>query len=71
MLKLFSYTVALTILIHVPLPAQQYINASGNIKVFIVKDPYTDSRTGPERVSGPEILESGGLTSVLSNTGFP
>ncbi len=49
--------------------AQKYIDDSGNVKVVIVKDPYSDSRTGSELLKGPDILEAGGLTDVLKNAG--
>ncbi|MCJ7582242.1 MAG: arginase family protein [Candidatus Aminicenantes bacterium] len=50
-------------------PSQKYIEDSGKVNVVIVKDPYTDSRTGPELVGGPEKLEKGGLIEVLKKSG--
>lgn len=48
---------------------QQYIGDSGKVKVVIVKDPYTDSRSGPELLKGPEALANGGLMDVLLKSG--
>ncbi len=50
-------------------PSQKYIDETGKVSVVIVKDPYTDSRTGPELVQGPEKLEKGGLIEVLEKSG--
>ena len=49
--------------------AQQYVDDSGKVKVIILKDPYSDSRTGPELLKGPEHLASGGLMDVLQQSG--
>lgn len=38
---------------------------SGRTKVLIVKDPYTDSRFGPEQLKGPEHLDNPGLAALL------
>jgi len=69
MTKFICYFSAVLIFMPVTIYAQKYIDDSGNVKVVIVKDPYTDSRTGPEIVKGPELLETGGLTDVLRNAG--
>ena len=68
MKKYCIYITLILILMILPLSisAQNYFSASGKVKVWIVKDPYTDSRTGPEVVKGPDRLEEGGLTEVLS-----
>lgn len=50
-------------------PSQKYIEESGKVNVVIVKDPYTDSRTGPELVGGPDQLEKEGLFDVLDKSG--
>ena len=50
-------------------PAQKYADETGKVHVVVVKDPYTDSRTGPELVLGPEKLEKGGLIDVLEESG--
>ncbi|MCP4711531.1 MAG: hypothetical protein GY869_23170 [Planctomycetes bacterium] len=49
--------------------AQQYVGDSGKVKVVIVKDPYTDTRTGAEIVRGPDRLENGGLKDTLQQLG--
>ena len=49
--------------------SQKYISETGKVNVVIVKDPYTDSRTGSELVQGPERLEKGGLIEVLEKSG--
>ncbi len=36
---------------------------------MIVKDPYTDSRTGPELLKGPDHLANAGLMDVLRKSG--
>ncbi len=50
-------------------PSQKYVDETGKVNVVIVKDPYSDSRTGPELVQGPEKLEKGGLIEVLEKSG--
>jgi arginase family enzyme len=45
--------------------AQQYKDDSGKLKVLVVVDPYTDTRTGPEMVKGPEVLNNSGLEDLL------
>lgn len=42
-----------------------YFDENENIKVLIVKDPYTDSRTGPEKLKGPDNLDNIGFREVL------
>ena len=49
--------------------AQQYVDDSGKVKIVIVKDPYTDTRTGAEIVKGPDLLENGGLKDTLKQLG--
>ncbi len=46
---------------------QQYVDPSGKLNVVIVADPYSDTRTGPELVEGPELLLTGGLQELLEN----
>ncbi|MFC2160758.1 arginase family protein [Acidobacteriota bacterium] len=65
MKKLTCSIAALFLVLTFLFPALQYIDESGKIKVVIVKDPYSDSRTGPELVGGPDKLEKGGLIEVL------
>jgi arginase len=49
--------------------AQKYQNTDGKIRVVIVKNPYSGSRSGPELSEGPDILEDGGLKELLEKTG--
>jgi len=42
---------------------------SGRARVLVIKDPYTDSRTGPEKRTGPDRLFDGGLPAVLERAG--
>ena len=49
--------------------AQSYIDDSGKVKVILVKDPFTDSRSGPERLKGPALLDNPGLKEVLHKSG--
>lgn len=49
--------------------AQKNPNSSGKLKIAIVKNPYSGSRSGTELSRGPEILETGGLKEFLSNLG--
>lgn len=44
------------------------INPDG-IHVTIIKDPYSDSRTGPEKLKGPDRLFSAGLETRLRSAG--
>lgn len=48
---------------------QQYLDGSGRIQVVVIADPYSDSRTGPELLQGPEILLNGGLLDLLAEVG--
>jgi hypothetical protein len=65
----FLLVILILTLLPSPVDAQKYYDSAGNLRVFIVKDPYSDSRTGPEQLKGPAILESSGLTEVLRNAG--
>jgi len=56
-------------LVLVPVSAQKYQGEDGKIRVVIVKDPYTDSRTGPELLKGPDNLANEGLTRLLLESG--
>jgi hypothetical protein len=47
--------------------SQQYLEASGRVHVWVVADPYSDTRTGPELVDGPELLLTGGLQAMLED----
>lgn len=49
--------------------SQAYVDAAGKVNVIVVKDPYSDSRTGPEILKGPELLATGGLMDVLEASG--
>ena len=49
--------------------AQDYITPDGKIKVVIIQDPYSDSRTGPEILKGPELLAKSGLMNKLTEWG--
>jgi len=37
----------------------------GKMKILIVKDPYSDSRTGPEILKGPDMLDNNDLKKIL------
>ena len=65
MKKFIGCIAVLIIFLPLSVSAQKYIDDSGKVKVWIVKDPYTDTRTGPELVKGPDRLEEGGLVEVL------
>lgn len=69
MKKLICNIAALFFVLPLLFPASHYNEESEKVNVVIVKDPYTDSRTGPELVGGPEILEKGGLLDVLEKSG--
>ena len=49
--------------------AQGYVGPDGKVKVVVIKDPYSDSRTGPEILKGSDHLEAGGLSGLLTNLG--
>jgi arginase len=69
MLKFIGSVTAFIVLASGPISAQNYLTDSGKIRVLVVKDPYSDSRTGPELLKGPERLATEGLTDVLERTG--
>ena len=69
MKKLILCITSLLLLFPLLFPSQKYIDDTGKVNVVIVKDPYTDSRTGPELVQGPEKLENGGLIDFLEKSG--
>ena len=69
MKKLICPITAILLVIPLLFPSQRYVDDSGKVNVVIVKDPYSDSRTGPELVLGPEKLEKGGLLAVLEKSG--
>ncbi len=50
--------------------AQSYVDASGTVNVLLIKDPYTDSRSGPEQLKGPDHLEASGIQDILEKAGF-
>lgn len=57
------------ILVCIFIPAQKYQGEDGKIRVMILKDPYTDSRTGPEKLKGPAHLDNEGLENLLLGSG--
>jgi len=61
----FCLVVSALILLPLPASTQQYIDESGRVKVVIVADPYSDTRTGPELVEGPGLLLAGGIKERL------
>jgi len=61
--------VAIILVLPAVIFAQHYVDDSGQVKVVIVKDPYTDTRTGAEIVKGPDRLENGGLKETLTKLG--
>ncbi len=69
MLKFIGSVTALIVLAAGPISAQNYMTDSGKIRVLVVKDPYSDFRTGPELLKGPERLATEGLADVLERTG--
>jgi arginase len=69
MLKFIASVTALIVLAAGPILAQDYRADSGKIRVLVVKDPYSDSRTGPELLKGPERLATEGLTDTLERIG--
>jgi arginase len=69
MWKLIGSAATIMVLAAGSLSAQDYVTAPGKIRVLVVKDPYSDSRTGPELLKGPERLATEGLTDLLERTG--
>jgi len=65
MRKFIGLVVAIILILPISIMAQQYVDDSGKVKIVIVKDPYTDTRTGAEIVKGPDRLENGGLKDTL------
>jgi arginase len=68
-MKRVRCALAVLILVSVSLPAQEYLDEDGKIRVVILTDPYTDSRTGPEKLQGPDHLANGGLEELLLRSG--
>jgi len=68
-MKRLCCVVLLLLLVFGPVSAQKYLGEDGKIKIVIVKDPYTDSRTGPEKLKGPEHLANQGLKQHLIENG--
>ncbi len=69
MKKLICCITSLFLVFPLLFPSQKYVDETGKVNVVIIKDPYTDSRAGPELVQGPEKLEKGGLIEVLEKQG--
>jgi len=44
---------------------QKYLDTEGGIKMLIVKDPFTDSRSGPELLKGPGLMLGSGIAGYL------
>jgi hypothetical protein len=65
----FSLSMALLVLLPAALVAQGVLDSEGRVRVWVVKDPYSDSRSGPEQLKGPDMLEAGGLREVLTKAG--
>ncbi len=69
-MKSFFDIIGITfLLLPVLVMAQTYKDADGRVRVAIVKNPYSGSRSGPELSEGPGILEKGGLVDMLSDLG--
>jgi len=47
--------------------SESFRNENGDIKVLIIKDPYSDSRTGPEILKGPEKLDNEEFREILDD----
>jgi len=60
---------AVLILLPAAVFAQKYTNAAGSIRVAIVENPYSGSRSGPELSAGPAVLTNGGIQDILVNRG--
>ena len=61
----FCLVVSALILLPLPASTQQYVDDSGRLRVVLVADPYSDTRTGPELVEGPGLLLAGGIQERL------
>ncbi len=68
MKKLFCILL-IPVLFCVTVAAQSYEGEDGKIRIVIVKDPYSDSRTGPELLKGPVHLDNSGLRELLLGSG--
>jgi hypothetical protein len=49
------------------LTGQRYLDDNGRIDMIIVIDPFTDSRSGPEKLDGPEIMYKSGIPDLLTS----
>jgi len=61
--------IAFLVLLPTSLAAQGVMDSQGRVRIFVVKDPYSDSRSGPEQLKGPDLLDEGGLNEVLTRAG--
>ena len=52
-----------------PASAQRYRDAEGHVRVAIVGNPYSGSRSGSDFSGGPELLRTGGLEELLTGMG--
>ena len=68
-MKSICYVLVLLIFFAVAISPQNYLGRPGKIKVLVVKDPYTDSRFGPELLKGPGHMDNPGFAAVLDTYG--
>ncbi len=66
----WTHSLAALLLITTTAYAQSYEDSSGTVNVLLIKDPYTDSRSGPEQLKGPDNLENRGIEDILKKAGF-
>lgn len=69
MKKVLGFTAVLLLLFLLnPMPVSSHNPGSegGEMKVVIVNNPYSGSRSGSDRSDGPEVLSRGGIADVLA-----
>lgn len=69
MKNIFYLIIPVLILLPVIVSSQKYRDNNGKLRVAVVKNPYSGSRSGPELSNGPGILETKGLLDILANIG--
>ena len=67
-----SFVIAIILSIYSPpgqVFGQQYIDNEGSIKMAVFIDPFTDSRSGPEQLNGPDLMYKSGITDLFNTLG--
>ena len=66
MRRWISFFSIVSILTQTSITAKEYRTDDGKIKIAIVKNPYSGSRSSAELSEGPDALETGGIKNILT-----